>query len=37
MGALPCLREQNEIADTERYGIKKLSSLLPEVQTGKFD
>lgn len=36
MGALPCLREQNEIADTERYGIKKLSSLLPEVQTGNL-
>ena len=37
MGPLPCLREQNEVADTERYGTEKLSSLLSKVQTGKFD
>jgi hypothetical protein len=37
MGTLPCLREQNKVADTERYGIKKLSPLLSEMQAGKFD
>jgi len=37
MGTLPCLRQQNKVADTGRYGTKKLSSLLPEVQAGKFD
>lgn len=37
MDTLPCLWKQNEGADTERYGTKKLSPLLSEVQTGKFD
>ncbi len=37
MDTLPCLREQNEVADTGRYGIEKLSSLLSEVQAGKYD
>ncbi len=37
MDTLPCLREQNEVADTGRYRAKKLSPLLPEVQAGKFD
>lgn len=33
--ALP--QEQNEATDTGRYGTKKFSALLPEVQIGKFD
>ena len=37
VGALPRLRQQNKVTDTRRYGIEKLSPLLPEVQTGKFD
>jgi hypothetical protein len=37
MDTLPCLREQNKVADTGRYGTEKLSPLLPEVQAGKFD
>lgn len=37
MDTLPCLRKQDEGTDTGRYGIEKLSSLLPEVQAGKFD
>ncbi len=32
MGTLPCLWEQNEVADTGRYGTEKLSPLLSEVQ-----
>lgn len=32
MDTLPCLRQQNEIADTGRYGTEQLSPLLPEVQ-----
>lgn len=31
MDTLPCLREQNKVADTARYGAEKLSPLLPEV------
>ena len=31
---LPCLRQQNKVADTGRYGTEKLSPLLPEVQAG---
>lgn len=31
------LQKQNEVKNTQRYGTEKLSSLLPEVQTGKFD
>ncbi len=37
MDTLPYLRKQNEVEDTGRYGTEKLPSLLPEVQTGKFD
>jgi len=37
MDMLLCLREQNEAADTGRYGTEKLSPLLPEVQARKFD
>ena len=37
MDTLPYLRQQNKIADTERYGIEKLSPLLSEVQAGKLD
>lgn len=29
--------EINKVTDTGRYRVKKLSSLLSEVQTGKFD
>jgi len=37
MDIMPDLRQQNEVADTGRYGTEKLSPLLPEVQAGKFD
>ena len=37
MDTLPCLREQNKVANTGRYGIEKLSPLLPEMQTGGID
>ncbi len=31
MDFLPCLRKQNKVADTGRYGTEKLSALLPEM------
>ena len=37
MDTLPCLRKQNEVADTGRYEAEKLSPLLPEVQAGNAD
>lgn len=37
VGALSCLRQQNKVANTGRYGTEKLSALLPEMQAGKFD
>lgn len=37
MDMLPCLRQQNKVADTGRYGTEKLSPLLPKMQTGNFD
>lgn len=37
MDTLSCLRQLNKITDTDRYRIEKLSSLLPKVQTEKFD
>ena len=37
MGTLSCLWQKNKVTDTGRYRTKKLSSLLPEVQTRKFD
>lgn len=37
MDTLPCLQEQNEAAGTGRYGTKKFSALLSEVQAGKFN
>lgn len=37
MDFLPYLRKQNEVADTGRYRTEKLSTILPKVQTGKFD
>ena len=32
MDTLPCLRKQNEIAATGRYGTEKFPALLPEMQ-----
>lgn len=29
---LPCLRKQNKVIDTRRYGTEKLSSLLPKCR-----
>lgn len=33
----PVCGGKTRIADTERYGTKKFSPLLSEMQTGKFD
>ena len=37
MDTLPCLRKQNEIAATGRYGTEKFPALLPEMQAGNAD
>ncbi len=37
MDILSYLRQQNKVTDTRGYSIEKLSSLLPEMQTGNFD
>lgn len=37
MDTLPCLRKQNEVADTGRYEAEKLSPLLSEVQARNAD
>ena len=34
MVTLPCLQKQNKIANKKRYGVKKLSTVLSEMQTG---
>ena len=34
MDILPCMWQQNKIENTGRYRVKKLSSLLSEMQAG---
>ena len=36
MDTLPCLWQQNKVADTGRYGTEKLPSLLPECAKRHF-
>ncbi len=31
------MKKQHKFTDTDRHRAEKLSTLLPEVQTGKFD
>ena len=37
MGMLPCLQKQNPYKNQKGYSLKKISSVLPQMQKGNID